>query len=939
MKKFLLTLTACVVALTSFAQVFEADWTASFEPVSASSELKGVHTAASVDGSVYVSGTYDKSFSFGATEVADPEGLTSACIVKYNGLGEEQWAVTILGNAVVSSLDTDADGALYVAGYYMDAVEYIGTDGNGGNLSGEYDVYNTFVAKISADGKFLAVKSFAPVANADALASGLYFPFDASLYLTPSRIQVDGEKVYVSASYTGDVAELDWSASYLNVFDFMYMENKSIGLFSLNKSDLSSPESVATVQATTNFSYDQHFPEALNFVAEEGTVYVGFFGFGNLTLTTSVGASDFAFNTDYAGSNEHGFVLATVGTSTSTKKFDVAMHDGISNPYNVFMNVVGENLIIGGTFYGELPFDTSITTGELASDVFMASLDKATYTVNSVFVSGKDNSAVCMADGSLVSTAGESYILAGDEVSVVASPVYAGLDYCYDASASVICNETIVEVAGAAKIEDDLDEGWEAVFEPVSASSELKGVHTAASVDGSVYVSGTYDKSFSFGATEVADPEGLTSACIVKYNGLGEEQWAVTILGNAVVSSLDTDADGALYVAGYYMDAVEYIGTDGNGGNLSGEYDVYNTFVAKISADGKFLAVKSFAPVANADALASGLYFPFDASLYLTPSRIQVDGEKVYVSASYTGDVAELDWSASYLNVFDFMYMENKSIGLFSLNKSDLSSPESVATVQATTNFSYDQHFPEALNFVAEEGTVYVGFFGFGNLTLTTSVGASDFAFNTDYAGSNEHGFVLATVGTSTSTKKFDVAMHDGISNPYNVFMNVVGENLIIGGTFYGELPFDTSITTGELASDVFMASLDKATCTVNDVFVSGIENSAIAMTIDSSSSAAILASTSGGYYVFDFETGEVWDSESPVYSCIDSYDGINNSLVYSVDTKIYVSGFYDVPTGIEDIVYPALNENGVTYNLFGQPVDDTYKGIVIKNGKKYIVK
>ena len=31
--------------------------------------------------------------------------------------------------------------------------------------------------------------------------------------------------------------------------------------------------------------------------------------------------------------------------------------------------------------------------------------------------------------------------------------------------------------------------------------------------------------------------------------------------------------------------------------------------------------------------------------------------------------------------------------------------------------------------------------------------------------------------------------------------------------------------------------------------------------------------------------------------------------------------------------------EDGVAYNLAGQPVGDDYKGIVIKNGKKYIQK
>ena len=34
-----------------------------------------------------------------------------------------------------------------------------------------------------------------------------------------------------------------------------------------------------------------------------------------------------------------------------------------------------------------------------------------------------------------------------------------------------------------------------------------------------------------------------------------------------------------------------------------------------------------------------------------------------------------------------------------------------------------------------------------------------------------------------------------------------------------------------------------------------------------------------------------------------------------------------------------AAKGNDVVYNVFGQRVDDTYRGIVIRNGKKYINK
>lgn len=45
-----------------------------------------------------------------------------------------------------------------------------------------------------------------------------------------------------------------------------------------------------------------------------------------------------------------------------------------------------------------------------------------------------------------------------------------------------------------------------------------------------------------------------------------------------------------------------------------------------------------------------------------------------------------------------------------------------------------------------------------------------------------------------------------------------------------------------------------------------------------------------------------------------------------------------DNPTsGIENIINNTADENAPIYNVFGQRVDESYKGIVIKNGKKYI--
>ena len=60
---------------------------------------------------------------------------------------------------------------------------------------------------------------------------------------------------------------------------------------------------------------------------------------------------------------------------------------------------------------------------------------------------------------------------------------------------------------------------------------------------------------------------------------------------------------------------------------------------------------------------------------------------------------------------------------------------------------------------------------------------------------------------------------------------------------------------------------------------------------------------------------------------------------VLAAGTKMGFFGFkYEAstPTGISSVKSEAA-QNGKTYNLAGQQVSDSYKGLVIKNGKKYV--
>ena len=441
----------------------------------------------------------------------------------------------------------------------------------------------------------------------------------------------------------------------------------------------------------------------------------------------------------------------------------------------------------------------------------------------------------------------------------------------------------------SAFAQEEIDGGWEKQFTPVEEADDFNAVRVAQAGDGSVYVASSYNQVFTFAGKALPDTEGMLSSAIVKYNADGEEQWAVSMVGNITVTAMAADENGTLYATGSFLDEVDYTGTDATKATIK-SLGAVSAFVAKVSKDGKFEAMKTFEPAGNLEIVLSEFpfYLPDEDPIDITPNNIQIDGDKVYVSATYKGDVEEIGWKGAYLANYDFgMYFDNASAGVFSLNKSDLSGAANVAYVQATGTIAESQDYPEALNFVADNGTVYVGFFGFGNLTITTPAGSKDFTFASDGEGMNEHGFVLATVGSALTTKVFNAEKHDKIAKPYKVQMGLAGDNVIIGGTFYGQLPFGADIKTGDLASAAFVTSVKKDG-NVNWAKATDVECRAVVMVV---TGEEIHAATDKGTMTFDTETGDVDADEHDGIIVADAaaWEDEYATIVVTDDNTVYV--------------------------------------------------
>lgn len=495
----------------------------------------------------------------------------------------------------------------------------------------------------------------------------------------------------------------------------------------------------------------------------------------------------------------------------------------------------------------------------------------------------------------------------------------------------------------------------------VADAKDRGDVNITVAGDFSVYVSSKCNTSFKFAGKTVAAPEIASSSVIVKYDKNGNEQWAVTFDGDATITGMAAEEDGTLYAIGNMTEKVTVNATDApqtfDAGNEAADYQYIAAFVAKMTSDGKIAAFKMISSkIDEAIASATGpdpwgemegefpLYSSWDP-IDVTPIQIQVSKDKVYVSATYTGDVKEIGWEGSYCDAWG-SYLDNVAAGVFSLNKSDLGGAKNIANIQMTVEepgvLPMAQYSPKALGFVVDGDVVYVGFFCQDQLTLTTADKSS--AFSVDYG---KQKFVLATIGSTTSVKEYESHKGEKDGGWYKTLMGLsqFKDNLIIGGEFYGELPFNKKITSGAYDADEdkyaywglpYVASLKKDDGTLNwsDCVDEG---RVVSMLVNGYDLRFI---TDKSFFMYKASTGENTYRIKDVDDNGDADIALSASGWGGLDDQYFAFAFVDekeVP--VESIVAPAAKQAGQRVNLAGQPVDDSYKGIVIEDGKMFYAK
>lgn len=522
----------------------------------------------------------------------------------------------------------------------------------------------------------------------------------------------------------------------------------------------------------------------------------------------------------------------------------------------------------------------------------------------------------------------------------------------------VLLSMAVLLMGSAVNAQNLGTRSWQKTIEAIEDDGMMIQAPVAVAPDGSVYATGTFNKSFTFAGTSL-DPVA-TSAYVAKYSATGTEMWAQPLSGSATITCAATDAEGNVYVAGKYADEVTLGSADGNSRVIQGMKDgadyvtrQASMFLAKYDANGHLKAVRTIIPAIDATINGSGMYLDLGV-MGFTPNHLQVAGGRVYVSALYSGDVRldDMAWEGHYVNSPEIgMYMDNNAAGIFSVSAANLTGAKSEALLQTKEEVITNQLVPEDVYFIVDGGTLYTAFAGQGELTLVTPNNHTDFSFAHNEAG-REHAFILAAIGASTTVKSFHGTADAAEAPVYTVDQMAVADGQLyvagISAASNGFAPSQPSVG----ATNMYLARFDASTLNLRSALVDSYDEG------DSKHSAEVLTGLNvvgGKTYVTGYvEKTDDHSVTSPLNWNVDTeFATADDALVTSMSTNgkllatlgnsktVSTVTAYDATTGIAALTADTVAKTGDNwYTVAGTKVArPTASGLYIHKGKKYILR
>ena len=385
MKKILLSLSAAVACMSMSAAVPTLkDLNNGSFNVTQETPNYSNPSAYDANGNLIITGAFNDVFG-------DLEAIgTSAYIVKYNSSNTQEWAVALTGSATITAIDTDAAGNIYVAGTLADIVEFGSADGNSGGvgsglmIDGEFTIGQnaSFLAKYSAAGEVLGIRTFVPQPLPELSATGMYYPNDGDIVFTLNNIKVDGERVYASASYRGQT-EIDgvlFNGTYADPWGGVYfIDYKNAGVFSLDCNSLRSCKSEVLFECDGPFFSDEAVDlYSISFTVDNEEVFAGITAGGNAgnkikVINESRGYDMTLVNFDQGGNK---FIFTSAYGTGVLNHESPTLYRHLENVAGMYIN--NDKIYAVCTAMERMPSLMSLGTNNTMgmSDVFVAVSDK-----------------------------------------------------------------------------------------------------------------------------------------------------------------------------------------------------------------------------------------------------------------------------------------------------------------------------------------------------------------------------------------------------------------------------------------------------------------------------------------------------------------------------------------------------------------------------------
>lgn len=360
----------------------------------------------------------------------------------------------------------------------------------------------------------------------------------------------------------------------------------------------------------------------------------------------------------------------------------------------------------------------------------------------------------------------------------------------------------------------------------LTTTAEAKDLTRAAAMavdnEGNSIVTGSFTKDLEFAASYL-EPVA-NSAFIAKYDKAGAKKWAAGLAGAATVTTVATDAEGNVYAAGVFADNVAIKDASGDTKatitGMADKVDKVSGFIVKYDKQGAYVASKTILAESNPEIAAQDMLGVLNPSF--TAKKLVVAGNKLYLSASYKGNVAldGVTLQGKYACTEGWLFNDETAMCVLSFDAADLANASIVSVLGATEQLTNEATYnTEDVNFAINDGKIYVAYVASGkDMTLTAA--GKDTKIETAYeaeTGVIEHAYVLAAIdGSQVTTQVYHSVATDN-SNTLNTIDEMAYQKgkLYLAGSFNQALPFDNTISYLG-GCDAYAACLDAESLSKN---------------------------------------------------------------------------------------------------------------------------